>query len=190
MATGRRGRPAAGAERRDALVQAAYQCLAMAGFEGLRMRDVAAQVGIDHSSIHHHFPTKQDLVAAVVDHTTRQFWLTTPPDGSAVDRLRGHLAALCQKIVEQPELHVVLRELDLRARRDPELREIIASREEGWRQSLRALLAAAAADGAVTPGVDPTAGAELIIATVKGASLASDHAADVLGLLERLLIHA
>jgi AcrR family transcriptional regulator len=185
----RRGRPPAGSERRDALVQAAYQRVAEAGFEGLRLRDVAAQVGIDHSSIHHHFPTKQHLVVAVVDHSTRQFWSTTPLDGSAVDRLRAHLATLCQKIVEQPELHVVLRELDLRARRDPELREIIAGREEGWRQSLRALLAGVAADGALTSDVDPLAGAELIIAAVKGASLDPDHTGDVLGLLERLLIH-
>jgi len=190
MATARRGRPPAGPQRRDALMRAAYQCLAAAGFEGLRMRDVAGHVGIDHSTIHHYFPTKQDLVVAVVDHTTRQFWSTTPRDGSPVDRLRGHLATLCQKIADEPELHVVLRELDLRARRDPALREIIASREEGWRNSLRALLAGAAADGALTPGVDPTVGAELIIATVKGASLTADRADDVLGLLDRLLTHA
>lgn len=85
---------------------------------------------------------------------------------------------------------MVLRELDLRARRDPELREIIASREEGWRTSLRALLAEAAADGALTASADPAAGAELIITAVKGASLAPDRADVVLGLLERLLIQA
>ena len=172
------------------MVLAAYRCVATAGFEGLRLRDVATQVGIDHSSIHHHFPTKQDLVVAVVEEATRQFWSTTPKEGSAVDRLRGHLAALGRKIVEQPELHVVLRELDLRARRDPELREIIASREEGWRNSLRALLTGAAVDGALTPSVDPSAGAELIIATVKGASLNCAHAEDILALLDRLLIRA
>jgi AcrR family transcriptional regulator len=190
MAAGRRGRPPAGPERRDALVRAAYKCLAESGFEGLRLRDIAGQVGIDHSTIHHHFPTKQDLVVAVVDHTTRQFWSTTPLDGSPVDRLRGHLATLRHNIVGQPELHVVLRELDLRARRDPELREIIASREEGWRSSLRALLDSAAVTGALTPGIDPAAGAELIIATVKGASLIPDRAGEVLELLDRLLIHA
>ncbi|MCL6735089.1 TetR/AcrR family transcriptional regulator [Streptomyces neyagawaensis] len=169
-------------------MNAAFRCLAEGGFEELRMRDVAGRAGIDHSTIHHHFPTKQALIVAVVDHATGQFGSTTPPDGSAADRLRGHLTALRQKIHDQPELHVVLRELDLRARRDPELREIIASREEGWRASLCTLLAEAAAHGALTAGVDPAAGAELIIAAVKGASLAGDRADDVLGLLERLLI--
>ncbi|MGW8763344.1 TetR/AcrR family transcriptional regulator [Streptomyces sp. NPDC055815] len=190
MAATRRGRPPAGPERRNALVQAAYRCLAEGGFERLRMRDVAAQLGIDHSSIHHHFPTKQDLVVAVVDHATQQFRSTTPPDGSPVERLRHHLATLGQKIVDEPELHIVLRELDLRARRDPDLREIIAGQEEGWRNSLHALLTEAAAVGALAPGVDPATGAELVIATVKGASLASGRAGDVLELLEQLLIRA
>ncbi|WP_185844387.1 TetR/AcrR family transcriptional regulator [Nonomuraea sp. WAC 01424] len=190
MTATRRGRPPAGPERWNALVQAAYECLAEGGFERLRMRDVATRVGIDHSSIHHHFPTKQDLVVAVVDHTTRQFWATTPPDGGPVERLRHHLATLRQKISDEPELHIVLRELDLRARRDPELREIIAGRKEGWRNSLRTLLTDAAAAGALAPGVDPATGAELVIATVKGASLAAEHAGDVLELLDHLLIRA
>lgn len=133
------------------------------------------RAGVDHSTIHHHFPTKEALVVAVVDHATGQFRSTTPPNGSPADRLRGHLTTLRQKINDQPELHVVLRELDLRARRDPELREIIASREEGWRTSLRALPVEAAADGALTASADPAAGAELIIAAVKGASLAPDR---------------
>lgn len=170
-------------------MRAAYQRLAEGGFEGLRLRDIAGQVGIDHSTIHHHFPTKQDLVVAVVDHATRQFWSTTPPDGSPADRLHGHLATLRRHIADRPELHVVLRELDLRARRDPELREIIDSREEGWRNSLRALLSGAAEAGTLAPGIDPAAGAELIIATVKGASLTPDRADEVLALLDRLLIH-
>ncbi|MEU6803506.1 helix-turn-helix domain-containing protein, partial [Streptomyces neyagawaensis] len=28
------------------------------------MRDVAGRAGIDHSTIHHHFPTKQALIVA------------------------------------------------------------------------------------------------------------------------------
>ncbi|MEV5568413.1 TetR/AcrR family transcriptional regulator [Spirillospora sp. NPDC052269] len=179
-----------GPERRDALVLAAYRCLAASGFEGLRLREVAAQAGIDHSTIHHHFATKQDLVVAVVDHATGRFRSTTPPDGTSAERLRAHLDTLRRRIVDEPELHVVLRELDLRARRDPALREIISTREEGWRRSLSALLDGAAAEGALAPGVDPAAGAELIIATVKGASLTPDRAGDVLGLLDALLIHA
>ena len=116
--TGRKTRQRPGPDRRQALVEAAYRRIAECGFEGLRLRDVAAEVGIDHSTIHHYFPTKQALVTAVVDYATRQFWTSEPHAGTAADELRRHLARLARMIVERPELHIVVRELDLRARRD------------------------------------------------------------------------
>jgi TetR/AcrR family transcriptional repressor of nem operon len=92
-------------------------------------------------------------------------------------------------IVERPELHVVVRELDLRARRDPDVRAVVASREAGWRASLTELFQGGARQGSWAPGVDPPAAVELVIATVKGASLDPGHAVAVLGQLERLLVH-
>ena len=180
----------AGQDRRQALVRAAFQKIAERGFEGLRLREVAAEAGIDHSTIHHYFPAKQNLITAVVDYATRQFWTTGQPEGGPGDLLRFQLARLSAMITERADLHVVARELDLRARRDPEVQAIVASREEGWRASLTSLLRQCADEGAVAPGVDPASAAELVIATVKGASLAPEHAASALAQLERLLIPA
>src|SRR6266550_1651999 len=153
--TGRGTRPRAGQDRRQALVEAAYRRIAECGFEGLRLRDVAAEVGIDHSTIHHYFPTKQSLVTAVVDYATRQFWTNEPRADTSADELRRQLTRLARMIVERPELHIVVRELDLRARRDAEVRAVVASREEGWRASLAELFAAGAPTGAWAPAVDP-----------------------------------
>ncbi|MGH3813794.1 MAG: helix-turn-helix domain-containing protein [Pseudonocardiaceae bacterium] len=50
------------------MVRAAFDVIAEKGFEGLRLREVAAQVGIDHSTLHYYFPTRQDLVAAGAVH--------------------------------------------------------------------------------------------------------------------------
>jgi AcrR family transcriptional regulator len=167
-----------GEERRQQLVRAAYQRIAEHGFDGLRTRAVAADVGIDHTTLHHYFRTKQDLIAAVVDYATRPFWTTTPAEGTPAERLRGHLAALAQALAEHPERFVVTRELDLRALRDPEVRDIIAVREQGWRESLTTLLA---------DSPDPATGAELIIDVVKGASLNPASATAVLQHLADLL---
>jgi AcrR family transcriptional regulator len=177
-----------GEGRREALVRAAYDRIAEKGFEGLRLRDVAAAVGIDHSTIHHHFATKQDLITAVVDYATRQFWSVERPKGGAADRLRYQLTRLARMIVERPELHIVVRELDLRARRDAEVRAVIASREDGWRASLTELFRSGVSEGAWAPEVTPAAAVELVIATVKGASLVPEHAVDVLEQLGRLLV--
>ncbi len=89
--TGRKTRQRPGQDRRQALVEAAYRRIAECGFEGLRLRDVAAEVGIDHSTIHHYFPTKQALVTAVVDYATRQFWTSEPRAEAAADELRRQL---------------------------------------------------------------------------------------------------
>ena len=59
-------------------MHAAFERVAEIGFEGLRLRQVAEQVGIDHSTLHHHFATKQALIVAVAEYTTRQFWPTAP----------------------------------------------------------------------------------------------------------------
>jgi AcrR family transcriptional regulator len=169
-------------DRRTALVHAAYHRLAERGFEGLRLRDVAADVGIDHSTIHHYFPTKEDLVAAVVDYATREFWSARPPEEGA-DELGPHLRMLARMLEERPELFVVLRELDLRATRDAAVRAIVDDRERGWRVALVERLRRCAPAG----GPDPAVGAELVIAAVKGASFRPGTAAAVLGQLERLL---
>lgn len=181
------GKRRAGEERRQALVRAAFGRIADKGFEGLRLREVAAEVGIDHSTLHHYFASKQDLVAGVVDYATRQFWPTMPAEGGAIDRLQYHLAALGRMIQEQPALFTVMAELDLRARRDPAIRSIIDRHEQGWRIVLEEVLRRAAKEGALTQNLDVATGVELIIAAVKGVRQLPDRAEDVLAQLNGLL---
>ena len=83
-----------GSDRRERLVAAAFERVAEIGFEGLRLRQVAEQAGIDHSTLHHYFATKQDLVAAVAEFTTRQFWSTAPTATEPTAALVEHLQAL------------------------------------------------------------------------------------------------
>jgi AcrR family transcriptional regulator len=182
------GKPQTGGDRRQALVRAAFTCIADKGFEGLRLRDVAAEVGIDHSTLHHYFAGKQDLVAGVVDYATRQFWPTMPAEGGAIDRLQHHLAALGRMIREQPALFTVMAELDLRARRDPAVHAIIDRHEEGWRIVLEEVLGRAAKDGALAQNLDVATGVELIIAAVKGVGQLPDRAEAVLAQLNSLLV--
>ena len=161
---------------------AAFERVAEIGFEGLRLRQVAEQAGIDHSTLHHHFATKQALVAAVAEYTTRQFWPTAPSAGEPAVALREHLDALHRLMIERPELFVVSAELDLRARRDPDVAAALAAHEQGWRALLTGLI------GAGHPALaDPATAAELVIATVKGVRLAPDLAGPVFGRLAALL---
>ena len=53
-------------DRRRALVAAAYTRIANEGFEGLRTRDVAADVGVNIATLHYYFPTKEALIRGVI----------------------------------------------------------------------------------------------------------------------------
>jgi AcrR family transcriptional regulator len=174
-------------DRRQALVHAAFNRIADGGFDGLRLRQVAAEAGIDHSTLHHYFPTKKDLVADVVEYTTRQFWPTVQADGSPAERLHQHLALLGRMIRERPSLFVVLRELELRAAHDAVVRSVMERHEEGWRAALTGVLRPGADAGTWAEAVDVAMGVELIMATVRGVNLTPSRAGEVLSQLERLL---
>ena len=175
-------------DRRDALVRAAYGVIAKRGFEGLRLREVATKAGIDHSTLHHHFRTKRELIGAVLDYATEQFRPPDRPNEATHTPFHDHLRLLSQMIVDRPELHLVLREFDLHASRDARVRAIIAQREEGWRDRLTQRIRIAAEKGRWPSWCDPATGAELVIAVVKGASFNPGTASGVLNSLERLLV--
>lgn len=52
---------------RDALVQAAEGLMRTRGYAAFSYADLAETVGIRKASIHHHFPTKEDLGIAIVE---------------------------------------------------------------------------------------------------------------------------
>jgi TetR/AcrR family transcriptional repressor of nem operon len=156
------------------------------GFEGLRLRQVAEDIGIDHSTLHHHFATKQALVQAVAEYATRQFWdLGDLPD-DPVEALRAHLTGLHRMVEEWPELFAVTAELDLRGRRDGAVATAMAGHQAGWREVLGGVLAAGNDRGSWS--VDAAAATELVIAVVKGVRLEPDLAGPVFTQLIEMVV--
>ena len=166
----KRTRP--GAEpRREELVAAAYREIAANGFEGLRTREVAGAVGVNVATLHYYFPSKEDLIKAVVGHAMSRFQSTLSSEGTAIERLRGHFAGLRRLARDEPELFGSMAELMLRASRDRALAGIIEKTNEFWHGTLRGLLRAAREDGDLPKTVDPDGMAAVIVATLKGVYL-------------------
>src|SRR5438105_12760879 len=124
-------------DRRRALVAAAFRRIAVDGFEGLRTRDVAADVGVNIATLHYYFPTKEVLIRSVIGHAMQRFGETMPSDGSPVAQLRGHLRALARLLKEDRQLWAVMGELVLRAPRDADLGRIFRQTDEYWHRTLR-----------------------------------------------------
>lgn len=62
-----------GAARREEILEVAERFASRNGYNGFSFRDIASAVGIKSASLHYHFPTKTDLVTALVERYTQRF---------------------------------------------------------------------------------------------------------------------
>jgi AcrR family transcriptional regulator len=158
-------------DRRQALVQAAFNEIAERGFEGLRTREVAAGVGVNIATLHYYFPTKEALIRGVLDLSMQRFRSTLAPHGSAADQLRNHLRAVRQLLRDEPQLGAVMAELALRSARDPAIAGIMEETNEAWHRTVRGLLRRAAREGHLRPELDSDDVAAIVVATLTSMTL-------------------
>jgi AcrR family transcriptional regulator len=160
-------------DRRRALVLAAYQLIAQQGLENLRTRDIAAKVGINISTLHYYFDTKEDLIAAVVDHMTELFrTIRAPlaPGASALEELRHQFTTQLYRRRVEPALELVVQEMMLRARRDEKVRARLELMLLGWNGYVQSVIARGIKEGDFARHIDP----ELTAAVVTSYSMGSN----------------
>lgn len=172
-ASARRRLPAP--ERRAQIVASAFDVLATLGFEGLRMRDVAGAVDLNSATLHHYFPTKQDLVEAVAHHLAERFaavrapGLPEHPDVPApLRRLRQEFADAQYCRAHHPDLLAASRELALRGTRDPAVATAVAPLHAHWRAAIADVLRDGQHAGVFRPALDPRATGAAVVAALWG----------------------
>ena len=158
-------------DRRQELVLAAFNQIAARGFEGLRTREVAAEVGLNIATLHYYFPSKEALIRGVVDEAMRRFRSTLEPHGSPADQLRTHLRAVRQLLRTDPKLRAVMGELALRSARDHSIARIMRETNDAWHKTLRGLLRRSAKEGHLRPELDSDDVAALIVAALTSMTL-------------------
>ncbi len=165
------GEQAAGGGNRRALVLAAYARIASDGFEGLRTRDVAADVGVNIGTLHYYFPSKEALIRAAVRHTMATFAATLSGRGTPADQLRGHLEGIRHLLKTDRELWAVSTEAALRSARDPALADAVRQSQDGWYEFIRGLVARGVEQGCLDSSLHPENVAAVLIAAIKGLSM-------------------
>jgi TetR/AcrR family transcriptional regulator, regulator of cefoperazone and chloramphenicol sensitivity len=172
---------ASSVRRREDLVAAATALIAERGVDGLRTRDAAARVGITHASLHYHFPTKDDLIRAVLNHVIGERMVSplVTDESSATERLRGLLGGIGRQTRTEPAHVLVLKELHHYADRDDAARELLAPWFRRWREFLVGLVAAGQAAGEFDRGLDPEATASLLMLVILGLRLGGQLAPDL-----------
>ena len=157
--------------RSKMIVEAAFRAIAKDGFEGLRTRDIAALVGINSATLHHHFPTKDDLIAAVASHLQSHFRLEKTPavaGESAADALERQFKDAVFYFQRRPEMIAVYREFVIRAPRDRMIRRLVQQLHDGWQKDVAQIVKRGQQDGSFRADLNRDATCSLIICAVWG----------------------
>lgn len=181
----------------DRILSAAIAAIAERGIEGLRTRDVAERAGVNISTLHYHFGTKEQLLLAVLDHVratlASSLQQEAPTVRTARQALRAHFDAAFRTFRRNPDFATVLQELRVRARRDRLARDAFRAIQSQWNGIVDQILERAARDGEMRHALDPRAGAAVITSFIIGVTMQlsidpkSYDVAAVTGELERWL---
>jgi AcrR family transcriptional regulator len=97
---------------RDHILESAAEVFSQKGYNGASMSDIAEAVGLQKATLYHHFGSKQEILAELLDRAmsivTRNMALVLlmdrPPDEKIKIAMQTYLQVLC----EQPDLSSVL----------------------------------------------------------------------------------
>ncbi|MDT5150862.1 MAG: TetR/AcrR family transcriptional regulator, transcriptional repressor for nem operon [Mycobacterium sp.] len=162
----------------EAILRCARSSIVAGGYNGFSYADIAAVVGIRKASIHHHFPTKVDLVRTLVrqyrDEAVAGLAEIERHVADPLEQLRSY-AGYWESCIGDPETSYCL--CALLATQIPVLPEEIVLEVRAYFRALSAWLTSVlergARGGALTLTDDAHSEAEALMAAVHGAMLAA-----------------
>jgi AcrR family transcriptional regulator len=162
--------------QRRSLARSAYELIAEGGFEHLRTREVAARAGVNVATLHYYFPTKEDLVRAVMERLDQEFAAAYDPaagpeSSSPLEELRTDLADGLYQTRVSPQTWVVWFELVMRSLRDASVRAPVQEALAHWRAHIEAYLVAGVQQGIFRADLDIQAASAGLVALINGSAL-------------------
>ena len=164
----RRGPYAPTSKRQAAIVEAAMEAFASQGYRTTSTRDVAELAGISEAGLRHHFPTKTDLLRAVLAHREQIDFETHVADPIGIGVLRSAIDVIA-KNASTPSLVELYTVLSAEAT-DPEhpARDHFAQRYAWVGQIVRDALETMQREGQLVDGTDPASLSRQMIAVMDG----------------------
>lgn len=175
----RRGRPppgtrqSRGRKRRAEILQAARRLFAQSGYRGTSLAMLAEEVGITDAGLLYHFPTKNDLLLAVLEETDKE--QETRMSGGLDTANAEYISAWAEfgKVLEEDPvlmaLDVLMSAEHLQTASD--FNEYFQRRYEAFRDRLVRSFKKGKADGIYHADFNPNIEAALMIATLDGLRL-------------------
>lgn len=158
------------------------------GFNGFSYRDLAVEIGIKTSSIHYHFPTKDDLALALVEayHNAFEAELSKirVESGNGRSQLKKYIQLFERNLAVDNKFclcGMLASEINSLSERVKQAIQSFFSANELW---LSELIAKGQADGSLNQAVTPDLAAAQLLATLEGAMLIA-RSAEAANNLER-----
>jgi len=158
------------AQRQAEIIEAATTVFASRGYHGGSLRDIARELDLSLTSLVHHFPTKIELLVAVLQHADSQAtWL---PGFGDEHGIQAATLKLWESNYEHPELLRLLAIVAAEASApDHPAHAWFVHRYEQAVEAYSESIRRDQSRGRINPATDPTSAARLITATWDGLQL-------------------
>jgi AcrR family transcriptional regulator len=90
---------------REAILEAAEEELAAAGFHGARVQDIAKRAGVAVGTFYNHFETKEDVLVALLDLRMREMTAILAPARDDPERWADRLVQRLERLLAYKERH-------------------------------------------------------------------------------------
>ena len=87
------------------ILEAAENRLSRYGPEGVRLKEIAKDVGVSHPTILHHFESREGLVAALIERTTERFQTAVKENLEASDAREFDIPRIISLVFEEMDKH-------------------------------------------------------------------------------------
>ena len=157
--------------RRQQILEAAVACFMRKGFHATRTAEICAEAGMSPGNLFHYYPTKEAIIAAIVEEDQRETaarFATAAGARNLYDALiaivEESLALLADPVYTRIGLEVLAE-----AVRNPEVFARVAQSEAGRKAQLVHLLATAVERGQARLAMPPAQAADWILLLLDGA---------------------
>lgn len=165
-------KPRAPDERRQRIAEAAARSISHRGIDGLRVEQIAAEVGVSVSLLYYHYGDRNGLIKAAFEFASEQAPSTALR--VAADERCGYdtlVDALLSELDDDPtvrEAAIVWGEVNARAAVDPDLRPNVNSITREWALTVARVIERGIADGSIREVEDTMMLAQRLVILVDG----------------------
>jgi AcrR family transcriptional regulator len=159
--------------RRSQILEAALRCFARNGIHPTSMQDIFHEAGLSAGAVYRYFPTKEQLVAAVVERVLGMSQGAVTEEGSSasgVDSVLDRLLGVFEDPGpgEQQDRFRLVLQIWAEALRSPQVGEVLRASTDALRASIAGQIAQAQARGDLRDDLEPSATARALTALFEG----------------------